>query len=145
MAADLTAKQKQFVAEYLIDLNATAAAVRAGYAKRSAEVEGHRLLRNAKVAAEIAKARTERCNRTQITADYVLCKLQDIAERCTQAEPVLDKEGNETGEYKFDASGANRALELLGKHLKLFTDKTEVTGKDGDALTIRVTLTDDDS
>lgn len=80
MAADkLTAKQAQFVKEYMIDLNATAAATRAGYSKRSAEVEGARLLRNAKVEVEIAKVMLERSERTQITADQVLKELWHIA------------------------------------------------------------------
>lgn len=143
MAAKLTAKQQQFIMEYLVDLNASAAAVRAGYAKKSAEVEGHRLLRNANIAAEIASKRLERCKRTQITADYVLTRLQEVAERCLQAEPVTDREGNETGEYRFDSSGANKSLELLGKHLKLFTDKTELTGENAGPLKIKVTITDE--
>ena len=128
MAAKLTAKQQQFIAEYLIDLNATAAAVRAGYAKGSAEVEGHRLLRNANIAKEIASKRLERSSRTQITADYVLGKLQEVAERCMQGEAVYDREGEPTGEWKFDSSGANKSLELLGKHLALFTDKIKHDG-----------------
>ena len=144
MAAKLTAKQQQFIAEYLIDLNASAAAVRAGYAKKSAEVEGHRLLRNANIAAEIASKRLERCKRTQITADYVLSKLQEVAERCMQGEAVCDKEGDPTGEWRFDSSGANKSLELLGKHLKLFTDKTELTGANNGPVEINVNIVDDD-
>lgn len=74
----LDGKRGRFVEEYLIDLNATQAAIRAGYSARSAEVTGHRLLRDAKVAAAIAEAQTERSARTEITADRVLTELAKI-------------------------------------------------------------------
>lgn len=75
----LTAKQARFVDEYLIDLNATQAAIRAGYSAGSAEVEGSRLLRNAKVAAEVSSRQAERAKRTEITQDRVLEELWAIA------------------------------------------------------------------
>lgn len=68
----LTAKQTAFIAEYLIDLNATQAAIRAGYARKAAEVEGSRLLRNVKVQAAVSAAQKARSARTDITADMVL-------------------------------------------------------------------------
>lgn len=77
--ADLTAKQAQFVREYLIDLNATQAAIRTGYAPGSAEVQGSRLLSNAKVAAAVAEAQGARSQRTEITTDMVLQELWSIA------------------------------------------------------------------
>jgi phage terminase small subunit len=67
-------KLQRFVAEYLIDLNATQAAIRAGYSARTAEQQGHRLLRNAEVTAAVAAARDERAKRTEITADRVLAE-----------------------------------------------------------------------
>jgi phage terminase small subunit len=72
----LTNRQQRFVDEYLIDLNATQAARRAGY--RSAEVEGCRLLKNAKVAHAVAKAQAERAERTGVTADRVISELAKI-------------------------------------------------------------------
>ena len=122
----LTPKQKRFVSEYLIDLNATQAAIRAGYSKDTAEVQGPRLLGNVRVQAAIAEATEQREKRTQITQDYVLNGIKSLVERCIQAEPVRDKEGNGTGEYRFDAFAALKGYELLGKHLKLFTEKSEV-------------------
>jgi phage terminase small subunit len=68
----LTDRQARFVEEYLVDLNATQAAIRAGYAKGSATVEGARLLANAKVASAVADAQKARSERTNITADDVL-------------------------------------------------------------------------
>lgn len=124
----LTDKQERFVNEYVIDLNATAAYKRAygsNLTEGAASAAASRLLKNVKVQDEIDKRIQERAKDTGITVNYVLSSLKNVADRCMQAEPVYDKEGEPTGEYRFDASGANRALELLGKHLKMFTDKVE--------------------
>ena len=75
----LTAKQERFVAEYLKTNNQTQAAKSAGYA--SPEVEGSRLLRNAKVAAAVAKGQAGRIKRTELSLDYVLQRLAIEAER----------------------------------------------------------------
>lgn len=76
----LTAKQECFVAEYLIDLCATKAAIRAGYSKRTADQQGSRLLKNPKVAAAIVEAKAKRAKRTEINSDWVLNRLTDEAE-----------------------------------------------------------------
>lgn len=140
-SSGLTAKQKAFVMEYLIDLNATQAAIRAGYSQASAYSIGEENLKKPEIAAAVQTAMDERAKRTRITQDYVLQGIRDTVERCRQAEPVLDRKGNpvlvETarGEmapaYTFNAVGALKGYELLGKHLKMFTDKTELTGSDG--------------
>lgn len=121
----LSGKQKVFVDEYLKDLNATQAAIRAGYSKKTAEDIGRQALRKAPVAAAIQEVMDARSKRTQISADYVLNGIKNTIERCAQEEPVVDKEGNHTGEYKFDSGAVLKGYELLGKHLKLFTDKVE--------------------
>lgn len=74
----LTDKQQRFVEEYLVDLNATQAAIRAGYAASGASVEGTRLLANAKIASCVAEAQAKRAARTAITADKVLKELAKI-------------------------------------------------------------------
>lgn len=74
----LTAKQRRFIDEYLIDLNATQAAIRAGYSEKTAEAAGSRLFRNVKVAAAIAKAMEERSERTKIDADWVLLRIAEM-------------------------------------------------------------------
>jgi Phage terminase, small subunit len=71
----LTPKQQRFVDEYLVDLNATQAAIRAGYAPKSAFVQGSRLLSLAKVAEAVSKGQAKRQERTQIDADWVLQRL----------------------------------------------------------------------
>ena len=73
-------KQKRFAEEYILDLNATQAAIRAGYAKGSADVTGARLLGNASVAKVIQKAQKERSERTKIDADWVLKRLVEEAD-----------------------------------------------------------------
>ena len=138
----LTPKQRFFVAEYIVDWNATRAAVAAGYSKKTANEQGCRLLASVNIQKAVAEQIKARESRTLVTADYVITSLKNVAERCQQAEPILDREGNETGEYKFDSSGANKALELLGKHLKLFTDKTEHAGEGGGDIQIKVTVVD---
>ena len=128
----LNERQKRFVDEYLVDLNATQAYYRAGYEGKEAvaNVNASRLLSNAKVYAAVEERINDRKERTEINQDFVLENLQEVALRCMQRQPItrLNKETGEyeeTGVYKFDANGANKALELLGKHLKMFTDKVE--------------------
>lgn len=77
--AKLTAKQQRFVEEYLIDLNATQAAIRAGYSPKTANEQGARLLANASVQEAIAKAMAERSRRTGISQDRVIQELARIA------------------------------------------------------------------
>ena len=130
-AKSLPPKQRRFVEEYLVDLNARQAAIRARYSERTAQEQGSRLLSKAKVQTAVAKAMAERSRRTKITADYVLAGLQEIAERSMQRVPVLDRLGNETGQWTFKAGAATRAFELMGKHLGMFVDRHEHSGPGG--------------
>ena len=105
----LTAKQKAFCQEYLLDFNGTQAAIRAGYAESGASVEGARLLSNAKVQAELARLMEARSERLQIRADAVVSEIATIA---FQEVPA----------YNVKAGDKLKSLELLGKHLGLFRD-----------------------
>lgn len=124
----LTAQRKRLIEEYLVDCNAVQAALRAGYSKSFARTQTHLVLKEPEVAAALKEALDARAARTEISADWVLKNLKEVAERCMDAVPVLDREGKETGEWKFEPSGANRSLELIGKHLGMFTDKLDVSG-----------------
>lgn len=75
----MTPKQQRFVDEYLIDLNATQAAIRAGYAERTAEQQGYQLLQNTSVASAVAEAKDKRASETAIDAAWVLKRLADEA------------------------------------------------------------------
>ena len=77
--ANLTPRQQRFVEEYLIDLNATQAAIRSGYSEKTADSIGLQLLRKTQVAEAIAGAKAEREERTKIDADYVLKRLVEIS------------------------------------------------------------------
>lgn len=123
---ELNDKQRRFAAEYIVDLNATQAAKRAGYSERTAYSQGQRLLKHAEVSALISRGAERREKRTEITADYVLGGIKSIIERCIQVEPVLDRKGQEIpGQFQFEPHAALKGHELLGKHLKLFTEKHE--------------------
>ena len=111
--AKLTEKQKRFCEEYLIDLNATQAAIRAGYKAKTARSQGQRMLTKVDIQRRIADLMKERSDRTALTSDSVLQELSRIA----MAENV-----EITGKEKL------KALELLGKHLGLFS-----TGSDNSA------------
>lgn len=76
----LNDKQAMFVREYLLDLNATQAAIRAGYSAKTAKQQGARLLTNADVAAAVAAAKADRSERTKVDADWLLTRLADEAE-----------------------------------------------------------------
>lgn len=152
-AINLTAKQQRFADEYLIDLNATAAYKRAGYVAEgnNAESAASRLLSNVKVATYIQAAMDSRAEKIGIDADYVLRTIYETVERSKQAFPVLNRKGEPVltmvgdGDnqelvpaYTFDSGAVLKGAELLGKHLKLFTDKVEHTGKDGRPLDLSI-------
>ena len=124
----LTNKQELFIQYYMISLNATTAAIKAGYKEKTAYHTGYENLNKPQIRSEIDLRLDKRATDNGITADYVLTSLKNIAERCQQIEPIYGKDGQPTGQFKFDSSGANKSLELLGKHLKLFTEKIEVDG-----------------
>lgn len=75
----LSEKQQRFVDEYLVDLNATKAAIRAGYSEKTAYSQGQRLLKNAEIQEAVQAARAQQQERTQITADAVLKELAAVA------------------------------------------------------------------
>lgn len=108
--ANLTPKQQRFVEEYLIDLNATQAAIRAGYSEKTAKSVGHENLTKPDIAKAIQEAQESLSNKTQLTVDMVvhglLKEAQDYAEGSTQSARVS-------------------AWAHLGKHLGMFKDKLE--------------------
>lgn len=165
----MTPKQERFVEEYLIDLNATQAAIRAGYSEKTADQQGHQLLKKASVAAAIEKARAEQSKRTQVTADMVVRELarvgfSDVRKLLTDSDTLrpistlddetaaavasveivakpggVDEDGNRMVEHvhKIKLWDKNSALEKLGKHLGMFTERVEHSGPDGGPIETR--------
>ena len=123
--ADLTPKQQRFVAEYLVDLNATQAAIRAGYSVKTASQVGHENLIKPEIQKAIAEAIQQRATRTELSQDWVVEQLRSVYATAMKARPVLDREGRERG-FTLNLSAANRALELLGRHRGMFTGKLDV-------------------
>ena len=111
--------RKLFAERYLVSLNATTAALEAGYSKKTARRIGSELLHDPRVKEVIHKGAKERSERNKVDADWVLNEQVKVYKRCMTVDPILDKEGNQTGEFKFDASGANKALENVGKHVNV--------------------------
>jgi phage terminase small subunit len=138
METKITPRQRRFVEEYLVDLNATQAAVRAGFAKKTAYSSGPRLLANVGVANAIAAAKQARSEVTAIDSAWVLRQAVQVYQRCVQEiRPVLhpktrkqsmDENGNVL--FTFNAAAASRALELIGKHVEVgaFEEKLAVSG-----------------
>ena len=125
----LTLLQQKFCQEYLKHFNGTKAYQMAYKAKTNvAAVNASKLLRNTKVQAYLAKKVDKQAEKADITVQEIIQDLKKLKDRCMQEIEVRDKEGNPIGEYKFDSAGANRSLELLGKHLAMFTDKINVDG-----------------
>ncbi len=143
----LKPKQERFAREYAIDQNASRAAIEAGYAANSARITGCRLLTKDNIKAFIDKLLEEQSKRTDITADKVLTEISKLAfgnvqdfytkagklkaiQNLTPEQAACISEIKETASgrltYKIADKGIN--LERLGKHLKLFTDKVELSG-----------------
>ena len=128
----LTDKQAKFVDEYLIDLNATQAAIRAGYSANRASEIGYQQLQKTTVQEAIAEAMDNRSKRVQRTDDDVMRDLAAI--RADAMQIVHDKDGNAV---MLDKPSAIKTLELEGKHLAMWTDKQQLSGDVG--LTVKVT------
>lgn len=167
----LREKEAAFVREYLVDLNATQAAIRAGYSKRTARQQASRLLSKAAIQEAISRRTEKRAERLELKADDVLRELMLLAfgdiggafdaegrmlplaqmpesVRRTLASIEVDElgggeEGVGLGRLrKVKTWDKLRALEMLGRHLQLFIDKTEVSGEVtvADAADVRSTI-----
>lgn len=119
----LTPKQERFVEEYLIDLNAAAAAIRAGYSDKTAEQIGYQLLQKTSVVNAIAEKKAERSKRMAMTADDVVRAIERQYQICSTCYEKVDFEGNPVVDpmgrpvlLQVDATAANKALDMLMKH-----------------------------
>lgn len=165
----LTSRRRRFIAEYLIDLNAKQAAIRAGYSKKTAKEQAARLLTFVNVRESIDAALSKRIEKIELTADRVLTELSrmgfanmldyiktspdgsafiDLSKLTRQQAAAIQEitvdeytegKGDEAREVKrtrFKLGDKRGSLELLGKYLKLWTDKWEGSGPSGGPIPI---------
>ena len=141
----LTSKQKTFIDEYCIDQNGTQAYIRAGYkvSESVAKVSASRMLTNANIRKEVDIRLFKRATDNGVSADMVFKDLLELKDKCMGRKPVSFSHKNKDDEYEviekiiFDANGAKSTLELLGKHLKLFTERIESENVNTD-ITIKI-------
>ena len=122
----LTVRQDDFARNVAKGMTETEAAIRAGYSAKTARGNVNRLMAIDGVRALIDQLRAKVSAKCEVDLAFVIGGLRDNALRCQAVVPVFDSDGRELGEYKFDSSGSNRALELLGKHLGAFVDRTQI-------------------
>lgn len=151
---ELTDKQRRFVEEYLVDLNATQAAIRAGYSKKTAEVQAHQLLKKTLVSKAIHQAMEARSERTAITADMVLVELgrigfsnmshyahwndngvslldsNDLTEDAARCVAEVSQTVTEAGgSIKFKLHDKVGALDKIARHLGMYKEQVELGGR----------------
>ncbi len=107
----------------MVARSAPQAAIRAGQCVGAAPQHASQLVQNALVKAAIQAAVAPRAECPEISQAWVVERLVANATRAMQAVPVVDRDGNPTGRYSYQGSVANRALELLGKHVGLWTER----------------------
>jgi phage terminase small subunit len=155
----LNPKQAAFVREYLVDLNATQAAIRVGYSPKTAKQQGSRLLTNADIAKAIEAGKADVAQDAHATKEQILQELARIG--FSDPGQILNEDGvcrtlNEMPEdirrcissVKFSGDGGtevkfwpkNQALELLGKYRSMWVERLEHTGKDGEKLSVSINI-----
>jgi phage terminase small subunit len=118
---NLTPRQRSFAIEYVKDFNAAAAARRAGYQGEYMNRQGYELLTHPGVRAAVDLLLRERSDSIDVDANYVIRKLVHTLERSERSD-------------NYNPTAVLRAAELLAKHLGMFVERTEITGKDGEAI-----------
>lgn len=155
----LTKKQEAFVREYLVDLNATQAAIRAGYSEKTAGVIGHENLTKPEINEAVKKAMGDRAERTEVTADMVIDELAALAfYDPADLAALTDEEGNpvrisgpeqivrlpkhirkaivgwswdKAGNFTLRFAPKPATLELIGRHLGMFKQEIDLNINDG--------------
>jgi phage terminase small subunit len=127
-------KHEIFALQIAEGKTATEAALVAGYSEKTARAQGSRLLTKADIVDRVnelrARVNEKAASSAAVSKAWVIAHLKENAERSMQAVPVVDKNGNETGEYIWNPNAANRSLELIGKELGMFVERKRITIED---------------
>lgn len=126
---ELTDKRKRFCLEYMKHCNASKAAKDAGFSEKTAGAQGEQLLKKPLVKEYLELLRDELKKKTDLSHEWVLNNLRVIVNRSLEPEAIFTSKGGFTGEFKFDSSGANKALELIGKHLGTFRERIDLNAQ----------------
>lgn len=122
---ELKAREERFCQEYTVCYVGSTAAVRAGYAEKTAAKQACKLLKDPRILARIREIQKELAERLMLSRELIVTRLMAVADMCMAAKPVMvwstEKHAwVESGTYQIDAKGATRALEALGRYLGMF-------------------------
>lgn len=123
--------ERAFVDYFLADPNSKRAFEQAYPDRKGGECRPYKIRWKPDVARAIAMGQKIATARAGISCEYVLNGLKTNLERSMRAYPVLNKDGEPTGEYVYDGAAANKALELMGKYLKMWDDRQQMTLGEG--------------
>ncbi len=125
----MTPKQKRFVAEYLIDHNATQAAIRAGYSERTARFIGAENLTKPNIAEAVAAGTERIADKAEITQDWLVAEFQENHRLAREHGPVKDRYGKPTNQLvQRNLSASNRALESIAIITGNWVEKKKLEG-----------------
>jgi phage terminase small subunit len=131
----LTPKQTRFVQEYLIDCNATQAAIRAGYSAKTAEQQGSRVLGYVEVAAAVAEGQAAIAEKFKVTEEWLVGEFKENHRLAREGNPVMDRYGKPTGGVMRQIAASNKAVESIAVITGFWVNKTKV-GVDSDLATL---------
>ena len=131
----LTEQNKLFVDYLLADPqeNATQAAIKAGYSKKSAGSLGNQMMKRPAIRAEIQRRKAERKARMNIDQDFVVTELLDLLRMAKGDKAIISSKKNDDGQiekvmkYQSNLTAANKTIEMIGRHLGVFNDKQDIT------------------
>lgn len=139
LGRELNPQYRKFVQEWMVDMNATRAAIAAGYSEKSAAQTASRLMRRTEIRSYRDALMAEAFEDLGVTRHSIASRVWEIYERCMQKKPVMEwnsttREWIESGEWQFDTKGALKALAMMLEMLPEMEDEDEGGGSYEDTL-----------